>query len=636
MSANLDEIEQLLQKVQQSLHGSENSFSNHCIDRGGVIKDLLRKQGTNPYNNYDRRNYTRQAERMMSDEGAEEHLLDETTRTGLESQYRATAHPSLEEISFTIPNFQSLAEKISDLAWKTVLSQVIPSLRDDPETSAWVHTGLNIHKSKSSSNCLFCDQSLHPERLTSLERHFSDAYEEFISSLDAATLEIKEISDSLVSLNVPDSTQFYQHLFDDYRTVKANIDQYFSTAQANLQHLDTEIKNKRQHPFESIVVSKDKIAFADSSALDQLNSLIRNHNDTIKNHASTSSLAGQRLERGLVADGLEAYERMRTFVKTYEGIVASLNRRAEAIKSEISDLQVAMTEHHRPAEELNYDLRNYLGHNELQLEVQDNGYVLTRNSTPASEPSEGEITAIALLYFLKSLKDHRFDFDKGVVVLDDPISSLDENSLYLAFGFIQERTRSTGQLFVFTHNFGFFRQMKNWFHHLPNQGSSVLDRRTGRFFMLNCSVDGDGRYSSIQKLDPLLEMYESDYHYLFARIHAGATVSNSDLEGNYSLPNMARRLLEAFLAFRQPNVVGELRRKLQDVDFNEAKKAQILRFVHTNSHNDAIPEPEHDLSLLSETQPVLKSLLELIEEEDPEHYSRMLELVARKVKSAGE
>ena len=83
------------------------------------------------------------------------------------------------------------------------------------------------------------------------------------------------------------------------------------------------------------------------------------------------------------------------------------------------------------------------------------------------------------------------------------------------------------------------------------------------------------------------------------------------------------------MAFRQPNMAGELRRKLQDVEFDEAKKSQILRFVHAYSHNDAVPEPEHDLSLLGESQPVLNNLLELIEKEDPGHYSRMLELVTR-------
>lgn len=145
--------------------------------------------------------------------------------------------------------------------------------------------------------------------------------------------------------------------------------------------------------------------------------------------------------------------------------------------------------------------------------------------------------------------------------------------------------------------------------------------------MLNCLSDEGGRYSAIENLDPLLERYESDYHYLFACVLRGAKDSTSGLESNYVLPNMARRLLEAFLAFRQPDLSGELWQKMQNLDFDEAKKSQIPRFVHTYSHNDAIVEPEHDPALLGEAPSVLTDLLELIESQDKDHYDRMVKLV---------
>lgn len=90
---------------------------------------------------------------------------------------------------------------------------------------------------------------------------------------------------------------------------------------------------------------------------------------------------------------------------------------------------------------------------------------------------------------------------------------------------------------------------------------------------------------------------------------------------------MARRLLEAFLAFRQPQVAGQLWKKLESVNFDEAKKLRILRFVQTHSHGDIIGEPEHDPSLLGEARAVLNDLLEFIETEDPRHFAAMKELV---------
>lgn len=93
------------------------------------------------------------------------------------------------------------------------------------------------------------------------------------------------------------------------------------------------------------------------------------------------------------------------------------------------------------------------------------------------------------------------------------------------------------------------------------------------------------------------------------------------------LPNLARRFLESFLAFRQPQLSGQLSQKLEAVQFDKAKKLRILRFLHTHSHSSDVGEPEHDLSLLSEAQPVLNDLLDLIKSEDAKHFGAMESLV---------
>jgi wobble nucleotide-excising tRNase len=93
------------------------------------------------------------------------------------------------------------------------------------------------------------------------------------------------------------------------------------------------------------------------------------------------------------------------------------------------------------------------------------------------------------------------------------------------------------------------------------------------------------------------------------------------------MPNVARRLVEAFLAFRHPDLAGELHKSLERVEFDSVKKTRILRLLHTYSHAGAIGEPEHDLSLLAETQPVLRDVLEMMEAVDPAHYAGLKNLV---------
>jgi wobble nucleotide-excising tRNase len=287
-------------------------------------------------------------------------------------------------------------------------------------------------------------------------------------------------------------------------------------------------------------------------------------------------------------------------------------------------------EHRRPAEELNAELCSYLGHDELRLDVKDAGYTVTRGGQPAGDLSEGEKTAIAFLYFLKSLQDRSFDHANSVIVIDDPVSSLDANSLFSAFGYMKERTKRAGQLLVLTHNFGFFRQVKNWFHHLPNQRKRDPDLRPGRFYLLKACIADGRRTPSLTPIDPLLEQYESEYHYVFKQVHAEVHRGDAEvmLEEYYGMPNLARRLVETFLAFRYPAIQGDLSKQMEEVDFDASKKTRILRFLHTYSHSGGIAEPEHDPSILSETRSVLSEVLELIEKCDPLHYQGMMSIVA--------
>ena len=248
-----------------------------------------------------------------------------------------------------------------------------------------------------------------------------------------------------------------------------------------------------------------------------------------------------------------------------------------------------------------------------------------RNGKQAQALSEGETTAIALLYFLKSLQDRGFDSSKGVVVLDDPVSSLDANALFLAFGYIQQRTQDVAQLFILTDNFTFFRNVKNWFHHLKGQRKTDVNVRPARFYMLDWRFDGAQRFSELHPHDPLLERYESEYHYLFARIYSEAQATSPvALERELHTAKHGPSPFGRVSCIPQaPSVWRVLWNKLKDMDFDEAAKTRIMRFVCTYSHSDSIGEPEHDLSSLAEARPVLQSILDFMKTQDPEHSEAM-------------
>jgi len=627
LKASLAEVRTKLDSEQQAKSRAESALDKFCIDRARVIKDTLRSSGSNPYNNYDKSDFSRRAQEMISSGDSKAHALSESERDKLLAQHRATPKQKLLLLTYQLPALKSLADAVSQLLATTVVSAAIQSLKDDPDLSLWVHQGLGLHKDRHSTKCLFCGEPMPKDRLAAFEVHFSAEYEQFLKKLGDQIVAIQTASKAAAEVSIPNAAEFYDDLSSEYEAAAAALRAERDSAKCVLEALVKALEDKKKRVFERVdlgIVVHD----LNTGVVDRLNEVILKHNKACDGFQFRIDNARKRLEANSVVGDLEEFVKLSDAVQASEKVVSAAAAEVERLKGEITRLEREIVEHLQPAEELNDDLRAYLGHGELRLEIKDTGkdtgYTIMRHDVPAEALSEGETTAIALLYFLKSLQDRRFDLRKGVVVLDDPVSSLDANSLYSAFGLIRERTQHAAQLVILTHNFTFFRQVRNWFHHYNRK-----KLRPARFYMLDCTYEQDRRCAGIRWLDPLLEQYESEYHYLFACVYRAAMAPpQPNLEQNYVLPNLARRLLEAFLAFRKPHMSGELWQKMQEVNFDEAKKIRILRFVHTYSHGGALGESEHDLSLLSETQAVLKDLLMLMRSEDAAHYSAMGSLVA--------
>lgn len=636
LKADLAQAQRKFEFARSKKEDVNKILDKFCIDGARVIKDTLRSSGESPYNNYDKADFRKRADKMASDMDKETHSLRETDRHKLLLQHRATPKSKVSELTYRLPQLKELAASASELLSRTVISRVIDSLRGDPTLSEWVHQGLGLHRDRKAETCLFCEQTLSKNRLAELEDHFSAEYEEFLKGLDVQIGQLEAALRSAATLVLPNRAELYEDLGGEYSAAKSALQKVLNSTKVFLDALVQAFTKKKNRPFESLDLGV-AVPEVDTGPVDRMNEVIQKHNQACDDFKSLVDEARRRLEADYVAERLEEFMRLSNAVLECESSDNEAETQVKRLNRDIERLEREVIEHRRPAEELNEDLRKYLGHDELRLDIKDNGYTITRNSVSAQALSEGETTAIALLYFLKALQDSRFDLANGVVVLDDPVSSLDANALYLAFGFIRERTQHAAQLLVFTHNFTFFRQVRNWFYHLKGQNKKDIAQRPARFYMIECTRDGDQRCSGIRPLDPLLERYESEYHYLFAFIYRATKASPAaTLEENYILPNMARRLLEAFLAFRRPNVSGDLWKKLKTIKFDEAKKLRILRFLHQYSHSDAIGEPEHDASLLGEARSVLADLLEFIKDQDHGHFAAMEKLVDQPVDEGGD
>lgn len=612
---------------------AKKEFNNFCINCARVVKDTLRVNSRNRYNNYDKSNFKTDAMEMVDAGDNTIHQLEEAEREKLLLKCQANPMQKVPLLDYVFPNLNVIIESLSELLTTTVVSEVIEALRTDVELANWTRQGLALHRYRNSELCQFCEQPLPKNRIATLEKHFSDQYENFMQRIIQEINKLNDIFQVMTNLRLPDKARLYPNLALEYETQETNLKNILHSMQDFIGTVLQILENKKSKAFEQISLEL-QAPEVNADAVEKLNVVIGKHNQACNDFESHAEDARKRLAKGIIAAYLEEFI---CYKNNEQCAIKNKKRKCQEVDcliTKIEDLETEIVEHRQPAEELNKDLQNYLGHNELCLEVRKTGYAMTRSGMPAKFLSEGETTAIALLYFLKSLKDKRFPIESGAIVLDDPVSSLDANALFLAFGFIRERTFGACQIFILTHNFSLFQQVRNWFHHLKGQRKPREEKRPAQFYMLESVLENGIKNSIIRRLDPLLENYDSEYHYLFARVYKVSNErASNDLEKSYILPNMARRMLEVFLAFRVPQITGKLWEQLGKINFDESKKLRICRFLHTHSHSAAVGQPEHDLSALNEGPSVLKDLMDMIKSEDPRHFSAMRDLVTQSTES---
>lgn len=628
-----ENIEVIAKKV-DAIKRTKKEISTLLIQNANdVIKPLLRSAGTsNPYNNYNKSNFESTLiglKRLDLDE-VKKKILSEDQLDVLIEKKDTKAKAFISDFELPFFDLHKHHENVNKILNDTVVSNTIKELENDRELSSWLRAGLKIHQERESDQCLFCEKSLDESRKTTLEDHFNQAYNDFLKELNNKIEELTSISEKIKRKSFPQRSDFYEHLHGKFEQVRFAYEKEKKRFSNYLKRLIETLEEKSGKPFKSMKLPVSLIE-SDKELTKSVEKLIKEHNHITENLDSENKEARKKIEESIAAKNLEKYsnsKKKEEELKEEVGMLSDLNKE---LKSQIDQLNSEISEHRKPASELNADLESYLGRKELTFEPFESGYRIKRGEEDAENLSEGERTAIAFLYFLKSINDDKFKSKERIVVIDDPISSLDSNSIFHAFGYMKDRTEEIDQLFIFTHNHAFFRQVKNWFNHLKGQRKKDITKRPASFYMIeNRVIDESHRSAEIVQLDKLLHEYDSEYHYLFSIIMDKVkSNNNSDLQSNYHFPNIARRLLEAFLAFKKPSLSHNLQKALDGVNFETAKKNQIIRFVHTNSHNDIISEPEHDSSILGETTSVLNHILELIKSADEGHYNEMCKCISR-------
>ncbi len=628
---NLKKLEASLSQKNNEHTNSTKSFDKFCTEKARSIKRELIGSNLTEHKNYNAKNFKNTMQSIIDNptdkDNPSGYELSEEKINELKKIIDSNPQEKIKELSFSWPDLETIQENVKSLLEKSVVSESIPHLKDNGDLAEWVRSGLKIHKEKGLTHCEFCESVLLPARLDQLKKHFNKEFDELIGGLDqnqiAIDLETKKLND----IEFPDKARFYRQFYEKYEHHLSALKKYRDNVVVFLESLKTALDKKRNNLF--LCTKFKETAPQNTDDYQAINDLIKDHNKQTDTYDKSIQEAAKELERALVFENLDEFKKQKNDIDNCQKAKENIEGKINTLKTTIDSLEKDITNHRVPAEKINEDLIKYLGHQDITLKVMSDktGYALFRGEKRAANLSDGEKTAIALLFFLQSLEASNFEIKESIVVIDDPVSSLDENSLFTAYSFIKNKIKNAGQIFILTHNHQFFLTIKRWFYsHRNNNNQNAAVFQT---------IRNEGKsFSTIQTLDPLLQKFESEYHYLFSVIWKYSQTNQCGLSEYYHLPNIARRLLEGFFSFRFPQS-NELRKSFKNLKSdNNISLDEIERFVGAYSHSDSMESLQsHKTNLLASSPKILSNIMKLIKEVDKHHYNEMVELISPHKKS---
>lgn len=637
LAEEIEADEKLLLEKEAKLKNSRTDKSNQERQKDKYFTDIARTISSN-ISGETTRNYRKPNAEAAFRQLTNKELLDEPDINQHNLTLRQLELPPVKELN--IPRLKYCDEELelsnilakinadaATMADQTVESITIDRLKQNEDISKWVEEGIGLHAKHNSTLCEYCNQSLPEQRIKDLANHFSEADKRLKDNINVLIEELKNASSLIEGIHAPDKANLYKEIQVEYQSAAQDFDNVKKTVLENIVTLLQLLEEKKLKTTEcvNLHVVIDTKSFID--AVEKVNTLVRKHNTKTENFKNEKDTAQEKLEMHYLSTIYDDVKGIETIIRNYEAEIKTLDdgdpnkpnaMGIKHLKKKIADNRAAISSTHIACEDINRGLEGFLGRKEIVFEVQDEGYIIKRNGVIANDLSEGEKTAITFVYFTVHLRDQEFNIEDGVIVVDDPVSSFDSNSLYQAFAFLKNAVKDAKQIFILTHNFDFLRLLLYWTKDISRRGRDI------GYYMIKNKYINDMRQAYIDLMDKELKDYESEYHYLFKILYTFQ--SDGSIVQSYPIPNIARKTLETFLMFRVPNSES-LYKKMEVMKeyYDENKVTAIYKFTNDLSH---LTGKGFDPALVLETQNNVKYLLEMMEAVFPEHYRILVESVA--------
>ncbi|MGG6312406.1 AAA family ATPase [Paenibacillus macerans] len=525
----------------------------------------------------------------------------------------------------SIENYQEAAGRLSKLIKTSVITYSIERLRNNSEINKWVEEGYHLHKNNRSTNCEFCGQNLPKERIQELDNHFSDVYKEFLNKLNNA---YSWILLNRIKGELPVTSALYEELKNEYNEGVNEIINITNKINDLLDSWNKIIEQKIKDPFNTNfqeITFDESVFLTYNKSLGKIKKIVESHNNKTNNFKLETDRLKKMLEYHFMLKAIDDFKFIsrQTKIRNQQEKKRGIENSIKANNKEVADLESLLSNEVFGASVFNKLIHSFLGHSELSLRFdnRDKGYRIIRNNRLAKNLSEGEKTAIAFVYFIVKLKENGNKISDSIVVIDDPISSFDSNNLFHAYSFLINEFHEAHQLFILTHNFVFYKLLRDWLSFRDRKGKSS-------FYTIETVHSGDERGSQIKNTNSALLNYNSEYHYVFSRIYDYKNKSDLNLDDAFLVSNLCRKLLESFLSFKFPKKRRSFNQLVSDAISDRTRRERIYRFINKYSHNETIEFEDNTIdNLLAESSNIVVEVLELIKELDLNHYTELENII---------
>lgn len=451
-------------------------------------------------------------------------------------------------------------------------------------SSDWVAAGRSfLHE--SDGVCPFCQQVAPANLAADLATMFDDHYTAQRADIEAFKVKLDEWRTQLAA--AADAPSIAASDFIDkaaLQTARRELDRVIAANAALLaKKIGTPSEVVEFEPVDSALRTVNDVIEAANKSIDA-------HNELVANRRTERPLLVGKCWRYLaevsLAGTLTTYKQKQTSretgIKTLEYKVSEETGKIAALDEEMRLLQRSVESTRPVIEQINAILEKsgFTSFKIVESTTLPNGYMLSRGDGEVQEHSlsEGERTFIAFLYYFHLLDgrtEGAEDAPRILAVIDDPISSLDSDVLFVVSALVRHliaralsSTDRIEQVVVLTHNVYFHKEIA----HL-RQGESGGNRT---FFLIRKRPSTPSTVESSRK-NPV----ETEYGRLWAEVRRAIDGEAMNIIG---LENILRRILESYFRIMGGGIWDDEITPLLNTEERHVFQA-LFRWVNDGSHS---------------------------------------------------